>query len=46
MRRASVIVATLGVGGTVGADNGHFNQPAGVHLNPASRELFIADYRQ
>jgi large repetitive protein len=36
-------VATLGVAGTAGTDNGHFNLPSTVHLNPASRELYIAD---
>jgi len=36
-------LATLGTSGNAGPDNAHFNQPAAVHLNPASRELDIAD---
>jgi hypothetical protein len=36
-------VATIGVSGVTGSDNGHFNAPAGVHLNPTTRQLYIAD---
>jgi YVTN family beta-propeller protein len=36
-------LATLGVAGTAGTDNAHFDAPASVHLNPATRELYIAD---
>jgi DNA-binding beta-propeller fold protein YncE len=36
-------VATLGVAGAAGSDNGHLNAPANVRLNPAARELYIAD---
>ena len=36
-------LATLGVAGAPGSDNGHFNVPAGIHPNPTTRELYIAD---
>ena len=36
-------VATLGATGTTATDNAHFNQPAAVHLNPTTRELYVAD---
>ena len=36
-------VATIGVSGVSAGDNGHFNAPASVHLNPTTRQLYIAD---
>ena len=37
------VVATIGVAGTRGADNAHFDQPRGVGLDPASGRVFVAD---
>ena len=37
-------VATIGDhGGVTGLDNGHFNQPFGVAIDPASGHLFVSD---
>ena len=37
------VVATLGVSGVPGSDNGHFDQPSSVGFDPATGRLFVAD---
>ena len=36
-------VATLGVTGTAGTDNGHFNAPASAFVNTVAHQLYVAD---
>ncbi len=36
-------LATMGVTGVTGADNGHFNQPVNVRMNQAASQLYVAD---
>jgi len=37
------VVATLGVSGVPGSDNGHFNQPSSVGFDAATGRIFVAD---
>jgi sugar lactone lactonase YvrE len=37
------VVATLGVTGVPGNDNGHFDQPSSVGFDPATGRIFVAD---
>jgi DNA-binding beta-propeller fold protein YncE len=37
------VVATIGVTGVTGADNGHLNQPSDVGFDAATGHLFVAD---
>jgi DNA-binding beta-propeller fold protein YncE len=36
-------VATLGVAGVTGRDNGHFNSPNGAEYNPLTGQIMVAD---
>ncbi len=36
-------VATLGVSGVGGTDNGHFNQPSSARIDPTAHRLYVAD---
>lgn len=37
------VVATLGVSGVSGSDNGHFNHPSAVEIDPNASHLIVAD---